>query len=220
MNGVIHNTNRKLLRIYATVVVLNTALFSLLCIFFPEQSDTLFAEDNLVENLSAVFYLLSFFLGMFAVTQAKEKKHRKFYVALPVISLFFLAEELDFAQRILHFEPPLVYHIHFDTVHDLIPIAHEFLQVYIGSFADSFLYEHFHLYARILIDLCLIGLLAAALAFLWKHRNIFYRLSEILQKYPSIGLFLIAGGFLSSVQVFDLNILKPPFIVRSRSYSR
>jgi hypothetical protein len=50
--------------------------------------------------------------------------------------------------------------------------------------------------------------------FLWKYRKSFYRLSDILKNYPSIGLFLIAIGFLSSVQIFDLNFIKPSFVVK------
>ena len=71
-------TSNKLLKIYIIAILLNTAIFSLVYIFSPELSDIIFAEDNLVENLSALFYLLSFFIGIYSIIQLKERKHRKF----------------------------------------------------------------------------------------------------------------------------------------------
>ena len=188
-------TSKKLVEIYIISVLLNTAFFSLLYIFFPELSDNIFAEDNLVENLSAFFYLLSFVAGIYSLTRLKDKGHMKFYAIIPLISIIFFLEEIEYGERFLNWESSKVYHIRFNSLHDLIPIAHEFLQIH----SKFLLYAIFFTFCIILIVLS------------FKYRDLLYRFADKIKKYPSIGLLLTAAGFLSSVQVFDFNFIKSSF---------
>lgn len=195
MNKIMKITSKKLLHIYVIAVLLNTALFSLLYLFFPELSKIIFAEDNLVENLSAFFYLLSFFLGVYSILRLKEKSHIKFYAILPLISIVFFLEEIEYGQRIFKWESSKIYHIKFNSLHDLPPIVHEFLQIH----ARFLLYVFF-------VAFCIIVIIS-----ILKYRNFFSQLPGKIKKYPSVGLILTAAGFLLSAQVFDFNFVKFSF---------
>jgi hypothetical protein len=69
-------TTGTLFRFYVIVILLNSAIFTLLHFLFPQHSDFIFSEDNLVENLSALLFLCTFFAGIFFVLRLKEKKYR------------------------------------------------------------------------------------------------------------------------------------------------
>lgn len=201
-------TNKKLLKIYVIAVLLNTVIFSFVLIFFPESSDFLFAEDNLIEILSAFFYIVSFFVGIYSIILLKEKRHRKYYIILPILSLIFFTEEIDFAKRILNFDSPFIYHTSFGSIHDIIPIAHEYLQEHIRLLIDFIIPEYLQISTRFLVNVFFIIFFIVFFIFLWKYRKYLCKLNETLRKYPSIGLLLVAIGFLSCVQVFDFHFIK------------
>ena len=72
-----------LFRFYVTVILLNSAIFTLLHFLFPQHSDFIFSEDNLVENLNEEMENLIMFKHELVI--AFEKASAKITVATSVI---------------------------------------------------------------------------------------------------------------------------------------
>ena len=122
---------KTLLRIYVAVTVGNILIFSLLYILFPQLRDTLPAEDKLIENLSAIFFLLTFLYGIFVII--RTEKIPKIYFFMPLIGLAGFLDEVSFGDRIFHFNLPVIQSEKVDQFHDIITIGHElFLQKHVN----------------------------------------------------------------------------------------
>lgn len=63
-------------------------------------------EDGIVENLSALFYLLSFVFCTYCLVFKSKKGYRKFLFLWAVLSLVFLGEETSWFQRFLDIPTP------------------------------------------------------------------------------------------------------------------
>ncbi len=118
---------KKLVRIYAIFTILNIAIFTLLYFLFPKLYHFLFAEDNLVEDLTVLFYLLSFSIGIYFIVRLKEKKFRKIFIAIPLISLMGALEELSYGQRIFKLKMPYLDDVQIDAIHDFIELGHKII---------------------------------------------------------------------------------------------
>jgi hypothetical protein len=185
----------KLLRIFAVIAIVNIIIISYLYFLFPDLRDFLVAEDRLTEDLTALFYLLSFSLGIFLISRIKEKKYRRIYLAIPVIGLLGFLEELSYGERIFKFKTPLIYNEYFDALHDLLPIAVNYLQ----------LHATFLLFVLPVLFFVLIAVV------MLKYRRYIPGIPEFISSYPPTGFFLIAAGMILFAQVYDLNLVKPDF---------
>lgn len=183
-------TQSNLLKVYIFIVTLNIFLFTSLHFLFPELNDFLFQEDKLVENLSAIFFLLSFFPGIIYVSRFKEEKNFKVYLALPFIGLIGFLDELGFGDRIFNFDLPIIYGEKFDAVHDIVTISYTLLKIH-GSAL---------LFFSLITAFCII-----IFSISFKYRKYFSKIPDVLREYPPFGFFLICAGFLLSAQVFDLH---------------
>lgn len=186
-----------LLKIYIFVVTLNIFLFTSLHFLFPELHDFLFQEDKLVENLSAIFFLLCFFPGIIYISRFKTNKCYKVYLALPFIGLILFLEELQFGERIFNFNFPVIYGEKFNSVRDIAIISYEFLKLH-GSAL---------LFFSLITVLCIIIILVS-----FKYRKYFSKIPDVIREYPPFGFFIICAGFLLSAQVFDQPFVQPYFL--------
>jgi hypothetical protein len=185
----------KLFRIFALIAVVNIVIISSLYFLFPNLQDFLVEEDRLTEDLTALFYLMSFFLGIFFISRIKEKKYRRVYLALPFIGILFFLEELSYGERIFHYRRPLIYNEYFDALHDLLPIAVNYLQ----------------LHAPFLLFVLPVMFFVIIVVVMLKFRRYITGIPELISSYPPSGFFLIAAGMILFAQVFDLNLVKPDF---------
>ena len=122
----------KLFRISVVTAIINIAVISGCYFLFPESRDFLVAEDRLAEDLEALFYILCFFPGILFILRIKEKKFRRIYIALPFIGLLGFLEEMSYGARIFKFHTALIYNEYFDALHDLVPIAYNYLEINAG----------------------------------------------------------------------------------------
>jgi hypothetical protein len=185
----------KLFRISVVIAIINIAVIPACYFLFPESRDFLVAEDRLAEDLQALFYFLCFFPGILFILRIKEKKFRRIYIALPFIGLLFFLEEISYGARIFKFHTALIYNEYFDALHDLVPIAYNYLELNVG-----------YLLKVLPVAFCIITVILV-----FKYRRLFTDIPALLNKYPPIGFFLIAAGFIFPAQVFDLNLVKPDF---------
>ena len=186
----------KLFRIYAFIVILNIAIFTLLFFLFPNLQNFLFNEDKLVEGLTVLFYLLSFLVGIVFIVRLKEKKYPRIYIAFPFLSLIGALEELSYGQNILKFKMPSIYGVEFDSLHDVIQLGQKIIE------------EHSNAFLYLVASFCFVSLIL-----LLKYRKYFSQIPDILRKYPPVGFFLMSLSFNASAQVFDLEHVKPLFFV-------
>lgn len=186
---------KNLFGIYANIIILNIFAFTLLYSMFPKLQYFLFSEDKLVENLSGLFFLLSFIIGTLFLIQLKGRKERWIYLAIPLLGLIGFLEELSWGHRIFHFKLPYLFGIHFDSLHDINMPLFKLLT----EQGESPLY------------ILLAIFFFVSLILLLKYHKHFLQIPEILRKYPSFGLIIIASSFLLSAQVFDLELAKPQF---------
>ena len=187
---------KKLFRIYAIFTILNIVILTLLYFLFPKLYHFLFAEDNLVEDLTVLFYLLSFLIGIYFIVRLKEKKHRKIYIAIPFVSLIGALEELSYGQRIFKLKMPYLYDVRIDALHDFIELGHKII-VEQGNTLLYFLLSAIFCFISIVVFL--------------KYRKYFSQIPDMLRKYPLFGFFLISLSFNLNAQVFDLDLVKPLF---------
>jgi hypothetical protein len=76
-----------------------------------------------------------------------------------------------------------------------VPIAYNYLQLNAG-----------YLLKVLPVAFCIITVFLV-----FKYRRLFPDIPALLNKYPPIGFFLVAAGFIFPAQVFDLNLVKPDF---------
>ena len=186
----------KLFRIYAIVIGLNIIIFTFLYFFFPQLRKYFFSEDYLVENITAVFFLISFFLGIFLIIRIREKKLRRLYLILPLISILGFLEEISYGQRIFNYKVPKLYSERFDALHDLVTISYSFLMMHA---------RYFLLYV-IPIVIC-----AAILLLYIKYRRQLPRISRLFESYPPFGFLFVALGLIFVSEINDLRFIKPDF---------
>lgn len=189
---------KKLFRIYAIVTILNIVILTLLYFLFPKLQYFLFAEDKLVEDLTVLFYLLSFLIGIYLIVRLKDKKHRKIYIAITFVSLIGALEELSYGQQIFKLKMPYIYDVQIDAIHDFIELGHNIL-IEQGNTLLYFLLSAIFCFISIVVFL--------------KYRKYFSQIPDMLRKYPLFGFFLISLSFNLSAQVFDLNLVKPQLFV-------
>jgi hypothetical protein len=191
-------TTGTLFRFYVIVILLNSAIFTLLHFLLPQSRDFLFSEDNLVENLSALLFLCTFFAGIFFVLRLKENRHRKIYLVFPFLGLIAFLDEISFGQRIFNFKVPIVHDVPIDAIHDIIEVGY------------NIIIKHGNAYLNYVL---LAVVFFIPLIIILKYRSFFFQIPDMLRKHPPYGYLLISMGFLFSVQTLDFEkLIRPQFI--------
>lgn len=115
----------KLLLLFTIVsIVLGTTIFFTL----PHRS-WLVGEDNVVENLSVLFYGLAFFVAVFRWTKSRQDNHQVGWLpGVAALGMVGALEELSYGQRIFELGVPRIAGVEFDALHDFANIAYEMLK--------------------------------------------------------------------------------------------
>lgn len=107
---------------YAKLFLLALALQLIACSagFYLLQGhrDLLTEEDQLIENLSALFFFVSGLTGLWLLVRSTGQ--RKTYLLITALGLIGLLDELSFGERIFGFSMPSIAGVKIDGVHDLI----------------------------------------------------------------------------------------------------
>jgi len=112
-----------LVRIY--LVIFGISILTALGVYYwiPDWRFYLVYEDNLIENLSAGLFLISFLIGV--LSSLKNKTYRKALIAVAAVSLLGFLDELSFGARIYNIGIPRIYGVPIDSAHDLIKVIYE-----------------------------------------------------------------------------------------------
>ena len=81
----------------------------------------IFHEDQLLENLTALFFLAAGIMGIWSMV--RRAGHRKLYLAVAVLGVVGFLDEMSFGERHLELDMPQVAGKKVDAIHDLVSVA-------------------------------------------------------------------------------------------------
>ena len=188
----------KYVSIYLAIFVFNVVGFSLVYKQFPNYRNYLFLEDGLVENLTVLFYLVSFFLGVRFLI--KLKTYKTIFILIPTLGLICFLDELSFGERIFELAMPYIGGVKIDGVHDFFTLTFEIAKRF------GFLHSTFtHLIVGIVV-----GIVIVSFIYWSKIVNAMARISR--QPYYMFLLIFVVLGFLSLLIDLPLINYKPGFM--------
>lgn len=122
-----------LTQLYVKLLLISFIILSILCVVIPNPQNLLAQEDGFLENLSALLFFISFFLGTIIIRKLSAKKiisshHNSGYFCIPLISLLGFLDEISFGERIFNFQfIQVIDGLKLDGIHDIISLAYKFL---------------------------------------------------------------------------------------------
>ena len=175
---------------YIAVCGFNVLIACVAYVWFPTYRHYLLQEDSLVENLSAMFFLLSSFLSLLFLVKLKD--HKKLLIFVLVVGLIGFLDELSFGERIFGFAMPSIGRVKIDAIHDFFDLAYRYRS-----------------YSYPLTGIG--GILIVTLVSYWV---------KLMLRHPSKGLgphyvlLMFFAALVFSASVIDLEIVKyPPLFV-------
>jgi len=116
-----------------TIFLTLLVLVSLLDIFaawaitrkFPTYRYLLIEEDQLVENLSAIFFFLAFLLGPLFILRLRPRRMHWGLAATALVALIGFLDEISFGERLFDLSMPVWGGVKFDAVHDIVELAYK-----------------------------------------------------------------------------------------------
>jgi hypothetical protein len=158
----------------------------------PNYRGYLFSEDGLIENLSAIFFLISFFLGLIFIFN--NNIHRKALIFISAVGLLGFLDELSFGESLFGFNMPRIYGVKIDAVHDFFFLGYK---VIMGL---TYLYP---IYVFLFLGVCIIGVTIVTLKYSYELKE---TISNIYNKPPFI-LALFFTILVISALVIDLDLV-------------
>lgn len=161
-------------------------------IWMPGYKAYLIKEDSLVENLSAFFFLSTFFLSFLFFL--KRKKHRKALIIVSAVGLLGFLDEISFGERLFALNMPYIGSVKIDALHDFFFLGYKVIKGFTHSHA---------IFVYLLIG---VGVIMAVIVAL-KHR---YKLIGIISNSNYKQTYILALFFASLVfaaLIIDLEIV-------------
>lgn len=202
-----------LLRFYPIAVFFNLFILSLIYLFIPALRFSLIAENQFLENLTAIFYFDSFVLGLLFFAQIKNKEYCSIYILVPILSLLGFLDEISFGQELFSLEMPVVGRTRIDGIHDLLSLAKDLVSPIKSNFGQFLraislqfpgIYQELIFLGKIFI-LFSLGLMVLLVA--QKHQKIIGKTQSFLRHYPPFQFILLAVGFGVVSQAIDLRLI-------------
>ena len=181
-----------LYRWFGLVFVFGVSVVLAVYLIDREFSHRLRAEDGIIENLSAGFYLLAFLLCVWFLMKAVVSRWPA--VALAALSVFGFLEEISYGERLFDLEMPQVDGMKIDTGHDLITLALKWLA--------EWALEHPGL---AIFAMVLAGLSGGVLA--WRYRATIRAIIVFVVDHPPALFLTLFGGFIACSMLIDLHLV-------------
>ena len=199
-------------RLYAIVTLSNLGVLGLIYLLIPALRSPLVAEDQFLENLTAILFFDGFVLGLFFLAQVKNQKYRSILSFIPLASLLGFLDEISFGQRLFSIKMPVVGGTRIDALHDFTSVAKsqvsQLLHVLSITFPDIYplLVSGIKISAVVLVG-------AGIFALTQKRKKIIASSQKLFQKYPPFQFVLVAASFGLISQLVDLEFVKHHFLV-------
>ena len=104
--------------IFGLTMLTSWAMFK----WLPTYREIFLKEDSLIENISALFYLITFLLSLFFFF--KSRKNRKLLILVSAVGLFGFLEEISYGQRLFSIKMPNIHSLEIDTIHDFFLLGY------------------------------------------------------------------------------------------------
>lgn len=160
--------------------------------WMPSYRRYLLNEDSLIETLSAVFYLISFFLALLFFF--KSNIHRKPLIFISAVGLLGFLDELSFGERLFGFNMPYIYGVKIDAAHDFFSLGYKVIREFTHSYP---------IYVFLLLGVGTIMVTIVTLRYRYELRDI---MSNIYLKPPFI-LALFFTILVFSALLIDLDLV-------------
>ena len=167
--------------------------FGLMYAVFPGIRDTLVAEDEVVENLSALLFLLGAGLGVLRLWGSRTRSLA--YWGIPLLALVGFLDEMSFGERMFGLSMPVVLGVKIDAVHDLFYVFYNIVGGQVGR------------RGFILLGVVLATLVAAVG---WRRRA---TLTSALRRHSPLLFVLIATVMVFAALVIDLDFVRHRFLI-------
>lgn len=131
--------NYRLLIKYCIIVILFTlAILIAIYVLIPDTRETLFSENQIVENLTWGLYLLSFLFGSYQIYKLDNIRFRKVYLLLPIYGLIGFVDETGMGANIFGYQLPTYtqYNIRLDGFKTFFQIIQ--LHIYFNNLSKEF----------------------------------------------------------------------------------
>lgn len=201
-----------LFRLYGIAALSNLGVLGLIYLLIPALRSPLVAEDQFLENLTAILFFDGFVLGLFFLAQVKNKKYRSIFSFIPLVSLLGFLDEISFGQRLFSIKMPVIGGTRIDAIHDFNSVAKsqvsQLLHVLSIKFPDIYplLVSGIKMSAVVLV-------IAGIFALTQKRKKIIASSQKLFQKYPPFRLILFASSFGLIAQLIDLEFFEHHFLV-------
>jgi len=185
------------LKLYAVTIALVWIGFTSLYILVPGVRKSFVLEDHLTENLTVLFGMTSFLLGLIYLKAKADADLWKAYFMIPLLGLLGSLDEISFGERIWHLTMPTLLGVKIDAIHDFIKVAYVALKtphngiVYAGVTS--------------IVAFVVIGFVAWLH---WIHKQR-YGLFKI---YPALKYVTFTITFVAIAQVLDLDLIRRQFL--------
>lgn len=107
------------------ISLLNILAGSAITRWFRPYRFLLIEEDALVENLTAVFFLLAFALALFFSLRIRPRRMHRGLATLALVALVGFLDEISFGERLFNLSMPAWGGVQLDAVHDLVELAYK-----------------------------------------------------------------------------------------------
>jgi hypothetical protein len=158
----------------------------------PSYRSYLFHEDSLIENLSAILYLISLFMAF--LFSLKITMYRKALIVLSAVSLLGFLDELSFGERFFELKMLHIYGVKIDAAHDFFYLACKVIMQLATNYST---YVILFLSSGIIIVTVL----------LLKHRSKLIKIVANIYREPPFILALFFTIFVFISLVIDLDIV-------------
>jgi len=173
---------------YISIVVIDMLSAWFVYILFPNYRVYLLQEDGLIENLSAFFFLLTFFVA-FSLAIKKKGNNRALFL-ISAIGLLGFLDEVSFGESLFGLSMPEIEGKTIDALHDFYEVGYFQLFKLTPTYA-------------IALYLLLTSVAVGLLILLFIHKAKVWRDLSMVQGYHLYILMLLIVFFLVSALVID-----------------
>ncbi|HYH15412.1 MAG TPA: hypothetical protein VD794_09330 [Flavisolibacter sp.] len=109
--------------LFLILFILNVTLCTGLFYFVPDLRVSLQSEDRLVENITALFFLLSAVLSLYYLVTNKSRFLRKLCTFVALLGGVAFLDEMSFGERAFNLSMPFIGSQKIDAIHDIIKLC-------------------------------------------------------------------------------------------------
>ena len=178
-----------LIRAFTWIVLIDVVIFLLIDLCLPQLREPLSNKNQILEWVTVGIYCVGIAVGIFYCLRLSSKRRRYHHLAIPMLNVLGLLEEIGYGADLFHFPVYKVFSVNIDSAHDFFSVIYKFLGTYI---------------------LVLFALIFFLCRFLFKRYG--NPLAALIRVYPAYKFAIISVAFMLTSVIFDLYIIYHPVL--------